>query len=390
VRTISDEERRARLGRRHLLASPGRSAERATAAMVGLHSSDPATVFLSARARVRDLTPARLEAALYGRRSLVRMLGMRRTLFVVSRDSVGLVDVACTRAIAPNERRRLIGWIESQGIASDGAAWLRRVSAATMRAIRARGEAAAVELTAAVPDLGTKLRFGEGTRWAADVGMSTRVLFLLAAEGKIVRARPRGSWISGQYRWAPLDDWLGEPRASIPHTEASAELLRRWLSAFAPATSTDIRWWMGWTKRQTTATLDRLDVAEVATDDGTSAFVLADDTRSVRRPRPWVALLPGLDATTMGWKQRDWYLGKHAGALFDTNGNAGPTVWANGRVVGGWAQAKDGAINVELLERVDRQTERLVRTHRDALREWLGDIRFTPRFRTPLERSLTD
>ena len=90
----------------------------------------------------------------------------------------------------------------------------------------------------------------------------------------------------------------------------------------------------------------------------------------------------------MGWKERDWYLGDHGPALFDTNGNAGPTVWANGRVVGGWTQRKNGDIRVELLERVDRPTERLVREHRDALRMWLGDVRFTPRFRTPLERSL--
>jgi hypothetical protein len=389
VRTITDDERRSRLGRRHLLASPGRTPEQAAASVVGLHSSDPSSVFLSARARVRGLTPERLEAALYDDRSLVRMIGMRRTLFVVPRDAFGSIEVACTRAIAARERRRLIGWIETQGLAPDGAAWLRPVRAATLRALRAHGEAAAVELTADVPELGAKLRFGEGKRWAAEVGMSTRVLFLLAAEGAIVRARPRGSWISGQYRWAPLDTWLGEVPVSPPHADASAELLRRWLRRFGPATATDIRWWMGWTKRQMTAALDALEVAEVATEAGLPAFVLADDVRTERKPASWVALLPGLDATTMGWKERDWYLGDHGPALFDTNGNAGPTVWANGRVIGGWTQRKNGDIRVELLERVDRPTERLVREHRDALRGWLGDVRFTPRFRTPLERSLT-
>lgn len=385
---MSDEERRSRLGRRHLLASPGRTPEQAAASLVGLHSSDPSSVFLSARARVGGLTPERLEAALYDRRSLVRMIGMRRTLFVVPRDAVGQIQSACTRAIAARERRRLIGWIETQGLAPDGAAWLSPVRAATLRALRARGEAAATELTADVPELGTKLRFGEGKRWAAEVGMSTRVLFLLAAEGAIVRARPRGSWISGQYRWAPIDTWLGEAPASPPHTEASAELLGRWLRRFGPATATDIRWWMGWTKHQMTTALDELEVAEVATEAGGTAFVLADDVRAVRRPAPWGALLPGLDATTMGWKERDWYLGEHGPALFDANGNAGPTVWANGRVIGGWTQGTNGDIRVELLERVDRPTERLVREHRDALRRWLGDVRFTPRFRTPLERSL--
>lgn len=48
--------------------------------------------------------------------------------------------------------------------------------------------------------------------------------------------------------------------------------------------------------------------------------------------------VPGLDITTMGWSDRDFYLGAHRAQVFDTNGNAGPTAWWNGRVVGGWYQ----------------------------------------------------
>lgn len=61
----------------------------------------------------------------------------------------------------------------------------------------------------------------------------------------------------------------------------------------------------------------------------------------------------GIAPTVMGWKERGWFLGKHGSELFDRNGNAGPTVWANGRVVGGWTQTANGEIRVELLERLD-------------------------------------
>ena len=44
----------------------------------------------------------------------------------------------------------------------------------------------------------------------------------------------------------------------------------------------------------------------------------------------------------MGWKLRDWYLPAAAADAFDRNGNAGPTLWVDGRVVGAWAQAPDG------------------------------------------------
>jgi hypothetical protein len=390
VRAIGVEERRARLARRHHLARPARTPVEAAEGIVGLHSSDPVTVYLSAWARVRAFEPAHLEDALYVRRSLVRMLGMRRTLFVVPRDLAGVMDEACAKALAPGERRRLVGMLESQGVApaGTGSRWITRVAAATFEALTARGEATARELTRDVPELGAKLSFGEGKTWAGTMGVSTRILFLLAAEGRIVRARPLGTWTSAQYRWAPTETWLGEPLARIGHAEACADLLGRWLRAFGPATATDVRWWTGWTARLASRTLEELGAVEVELDEG-PGYVLADDLEPVKKVGPWVALLPALDPTVMGWKDRGWYLGEHATALFDTNGNAGPTVWADGRVIGGWTQTADGKVLVKLLERVDARTRRSIDLERERLRDWLGDVRIKPRFRAPLERTLS-
>ena len=388
MRTITDTERRARLGVRHGLATPAKTVEDAASAVVGLHSSDPATVFLSARARVTGFRREDLERALYDERSLVRMLGMRRTLFVTTPELAPVIDAACTKALVPGERRRLIGWIEDQGLARDGAAWLREAMRATMRALHDHGELSGAELSKLVPQLREKLRFGETKKWGGEVGMTTRVVFLLAAEGTIVRARPRGTWISGQYRWVPTDTWLGEPLAKIPVGEASAELLRRWLYAFGPATSTDIRWWMGWTQGKLRTALEGVDVEEVRLEDGTPAYVLADDAGKVTTRKRWVRLLPGLDPTTMGWQDRGWFLGPHAKALFDTNGNAGPTVWWDGRVVGGWVQRKSGEVVLRFLEDAGAEAVAAAEDLAGRLQEWLGPARVTPRFRTPLEREL--
>jgi hypothetical protein len=389
VTAIDVGQRRARLAIRHGLARPFDSVDEAAARMVGLHASDPATVYLAARARLEGFEHTDLEEALYERRSLVRMLGMRRTMFVVPIDLAAIMDEACSKALAPPQRRRLIRMIEEQGVARDGERWLRGVERATMAALRERGEATAAELTASVPELGQKLAFGEGKTWGAQVGVSTRVLFLLATGGQVVRGRPRGSWLSSQYRWAPTDTWLGAPLPELDHGEASASLLSRWLLTFGPGTLTDIRWWTGWTLRQTEAALAALEVAEVALDGDGTGYVLADDTEPVEPPEPWVAFLPGLDPTTMGWKERDWYLGAHAEALFDRNGNAGPTIWADGRVIGGWAQTADGTIATKLLERVDRATERRVQRERERLAEWLGPTRVTARYRSPVDRELS-
>jgi hypothetical protein len=125
---------------------------------------------------------------------------------------------------------------------------------------------------------------------------------------------------------------------------------------------------------------------EVELDEGVG-YVLEDD-RHTDPPPEWAALLPGLDPTTMGWKERGWYLGDYTNALFDRNGNAGPTVWSNGRVVGGWAQQPDGRVVLELLEPVNGKARAMIDAKATELTEWLDGVVVTPRFRTPLEKRL--
>jgi hypothetical protein len=390
MRTIDDDERRARLGIRHLLAAPGSSPEEAAAAVVGLHSTDPSSVYLEVFARASPFKVGDLEDALYERRSLVRMLGMRRTLFVVPRDFAAVMDQACAKALWAAQRTRLVRMLEEQAVvpAGRGERWVDRVSNKALAALAARGEATARQLSADVPELADKLVVGEGTRWAGTVGVSTRILFLLATRGEIVRARPLGTWISGQYRWARTEDWLGAPLEQPDHAAACAELVRRYLRAFGPATMTDVRWWTGWTARLAATSIAAAGAIEVALSAGTG-FVLPDDLDRVEGPAPWVRLLPSLDATVMGWKERAWYLGEHGVALFDRAGNAGPIVMVDGRVVGGWTQRRDGAVVTELLERAPAATRRLIDAEAERLRDWLGDVRWTPRFRTPLETRLS-
>jgi hypothetical protein len=387
MRRVDAEERRARLARRHRLTPTSRAQDvcDAVRSVVAFHSSDPASVFLSAWARTQELEIRRLESALYAERTLVRMLAMRRTLFVVPRELVPVVDAAASQAVAANERRKLEKFIDESGVSDDPAAWLAAAGAAALAALEARGEASTSELAGDHPLLAERLRVGLGTRWEADVGAASRVLLLLAAEGKIVRDRPRGGWTASQYRWVPIER-LGPLERPEPG-DARAELLRRYLAAFGPVTETDMRWWTGWSARNARAALASVPHAEVDLD-GAVGYVLRDDLEPEPREVPSAALLPALDPTTMGWKLRDWYLGPHAASLFDRNGNAGPTVWWGGRVVGGWAQRRDGEIVYRLLEDVGEDAERTIEVEGERLAAWLGDVRVTPRFRAPLEREL--
>jgi hypothetical protein len=383
MKAIGTDQRRARLARRHHLSAPAKDPIGVTRGLVALHSTDPASVFLSVAARTRKPSVESLEHELYKDRSLVRILGMRRTLFVVPADLVPLVHAACTRAIAATERRRLVQMIEDGGIAANGARWVRRVEEAAMEALVARGEAATAELSKEVPDLRRQIRYGAGKKWEGAFSVGTRIVWLLAMDARIVRSRPRGTWLSSQYRWRPM-----EPFEEPPAGEARATLVRLWLHAFGPATIGDIKWWTGWTLGETKKALAAVGPAEVDLD-GMPGVALAHDLAPVASPKPWVALLPSLDPTVMGWTERDWYLGAHRAALFDRSGNAGPTVWSDGRVVGGWSQRADGEITFRLLEDVGREAKASVERQAARLAGWLGDVRIAPRFATPLQRQLS-
>jgi hypothetical protein len=388
IRPVSVAERRARLAVRHRLAPrastvAGPVAD-TVADIIALHGTDPASVYLAARART-GAGRAAIEHALYDEGTLVRMLGMRRTVFVVPVGLMPVVQAACTDQIAERMRRDLGRRVEESGIAADGAGWLKEVGEATVSALAARGSATGAELARDEPRLRAQIVYAGDKSYGGPVNVTTRLLTLLSAEGLIVRGRPRGGWTSSQFTWSAAPD---QPRP--PAAAARAELARRWLHAFGPAPRTDLQWWTGWTAGQVKQALDQLEIAE-ADLNGTAAVMMAADEDAPPAAEPWAALLPALDPTAMGWRDRAWYVGEHAPALFDRSGNIGPTVWWNGRIVGGWAQRKDGEIAVRLLEDAGSEASAAIAAEARLLREWIGEdtkTRITPRFRTPLEREL--
>ena len=418
-------ERRGRLVERQLLGAPVSTVGEVAEAMVALHATDPVTVYLSAWARSR-CTVEEADAALYTERAVVRMLGMRRTVFVVPAGLTGVVQAACTDDVSRRMRRQLEKDLAKGGVGDgDASGWLRDVEAGVLRALAARGGGATgAQLSADEPRLRTQLVYAEGKAYGGATNITSRVLILIAAEGRTVRGHRRGGWSSGQFEWFLPEAWLrrgevvepatgdgaasdgatpggadrvtagpGNEReaalgAGLDEGAARTELARRWLGAFGPGLVADLQWWAGWTGAQTKAALAALPVTEVDLD-GQAGVGLADDLEFPVGPPPVASLLPALDPTPMGWQSRAWYLGPHAPTLFDRTGNVGPTVWWAGRVVGGWAQRAAGEVVYRLLEDIGADGTAAVAAEAAALEAWLGPSRVTPRFRTPLERELS-
>ena len=392
VRRIGVGERRARLGWRHRLAADAKASDPLEVArdLVALHATDPSSVYLGTWARMNGGDVAAVESALYERRVLIRLLGMRRTVFVTPLETAPVILAACSRAVAARERRKLVSGLAESGVADDPEPWLKDVEDAALRALTARGEATAAELATDDPRLQAQIVLSRGKAYEGRAGVASRVLFLLAADGRAVRGRPLGSWSSSQYRWAPLETWCQGGLPEWPAGEAEVELARRWLAAFGPATAEDLRWWAGWSAGQVKRALARLGPAEVDLD-GAAGVMLPDDLDPVPPPEPWAALLPPLDTTPMGWSRREWFLGPHGPRLFDRTGNVGPTVWWDGRVIGGWASRPGGEIAVRFLEDAGADAVAAVEAAAGQLAARLGPVRVTARGRgpSPVEQELT-
>src|SRR6201994_802429 len=325
---IGTPERRVRLGLPAGLAPGSAAASPAAVAesLVAVHSTAPSSVCLGILSRVVDLSLSAVEQALYEDRTLVRLLGMRRTVFVATVDTAALIQAACGNAVAARERRKLLGYLTDSAVDPDPDGWLAEVEEVALQALLGRGEATAAELATDDPRLKTEIVLSRGKKYEGRQNIGSRVLFLLAAQGRVVRGRPRGTWTSQQYRWSPMARWCPGGLDEWATEAAAVELARRWLHRYGPATAADLQWWTGWTRTQTRRVLTALEPAE-ADLDGEPRMVLADDREPPPAAEPWAALLPGLDSTPMGWQRRDWFLDEHASRVFDRTGNVGPTLW---------------------------------------------------------------
>jgi hypothetical protein len=392
VRKITVQQRRRAMVDRHHLAGDADSPEAVTRALFALHATDAASVYLSVLARSAASTLADVAAAMYARRSLVRWMAMRRTLFVFTPADIPIVQAAVSTPLAATLLRRLISRLQRNGtepaIDGDIGLWLAGLEDRAEAALVRRGTATGAQLADDEPALQTRIL----PRAPSDrpQNLTSSLLTMMSADGRVVRATPTGAWTSRQHRWEPTSRWWPQGLPPVDPTEAQCHLARRWLERFGPATTEDLQWWTGWSKTTTRHALEGLEIDEVDLHGhgGIDLIRPVHELAGEATDRPTATLLPALDPTPMGWKNRDWLFGIDPSLVFDRAGNIGPTLWWNGEIIGSWALAPNGDLRTRVVADRGAQARAAIEQAASQLHARLDGAAVTPAIRTPLEQAL--
>lgn len=391
---ITEEQRRRLIARRHHLAGNASGPQQVVRSLLALHSTDPASPYLSVLARSRTTRLSDVAEAMYADRTLVRWLAMRRTLFVFDRADIPLVQAAVSTSLAATLRTRLLSRVRRAGteppIDGDADAWLDDVADAAEVTLREMGTATGAELSRAEPRLATRLLPSAPSDQPQN--LTSTLLAMMSAQGRLVRAVPGGSWTARSHRWEPVGVWWPDGLPVLDVATAQRDWARRWLEVFGPATLDDLQWWTGWTKTAVRNAIETLPLEDVDLHGlaGVALSGTLDADLPAAQDDPRATLLPALDPTPMGWKHRDWFMGLDRTLVFDRNGNLGPTIWWEGQLVGAWAMTNSRQIRTAVPGDYGCEALTAIATAAADLEDRLEGAVVTPVFPTPLERSLRD
>jgi hypothetical protein len=294
----------------------------------GAQSQEPRAGRLQVRARTRNLTSADVEHARVEERSIMRHWVMRMT--------VHLIPVDDYRWLAPLFRERMTRWsLGRLGILGIEDNQREKAIAAMRDAIGRRGAMTRGEL----------VEVAERTGLVVTTQVRTHLMMLLVVEGSACI----GPEVGRESALVATRDWIGQAKLR-EREESLAELARRYLGAFAPASERDFASWSGLPLGDCRAGLERIasELREVRAGDET---LLAPKGWAARAPRsPVVRLLPAFDTYLMGYASRAHAV-DDAGAkrILPGGGILRPTICVDGRFVGLWSSKRSGKrLEVEL------------------------------------------
>jgi hypothetical protein len=289
-------------------------------AIAGAQAQDTYAGPLTFRSRSRDLTAADIERARTEERSLLRTWVMRMTIHLIPTDDAGWWLPLFEPGIARWSSRRL----EQLGCQRrDQEKALRAIAKALSSEGPLTRPEAADRAAAAGVELNTQTRM--------HIGLSTVV------SGIACLGPDRGASTCLVRR----EDWLGKP-PRFDRDAAIAELSRRYLRAFGPATDRDFAYWSGLGLGEVRAGLKAI-AGEIDERRVGKETMLTLKGRRIPVPRAGqVRMLGNFDTYLLGWKDRSFSVSPEHLAAVKAGGGGWirPVIVHDGVVIAGWRSAR--------------------------------------------------
>jgi hypothetical protein len=291
-------------------------------AIAGAQAQDVYAGPLTFRSRSRRLSAADVRRARVEERSLLRTWVMRMTIHLIPTDDAGWWLPLFEPGIEKWSSRRL----EQLGLP------------------RAKQEKALAVIAKALADEGPLTRTEARERVAAaGIELDTQTGMHIALSSVVSGIACLGPDRGATTCLVRREDWLGKP-PSFERDTALAELARRYLRAFGPATDRDFAYWAGLPLRDVRAGLESIssEIEEVRVGEETMIAMRGALPRLPRRGQ--VRMLGNFDTYLLGWKDRRFSVADEH-ELHVKEGGGGwirPVVVEDGVVVGGWRSARKG------------------------------------------------
>ncbi|NBE97012.1 winged helix DNA-binding domain-containing protein [Nonomuraea sp. KC401] len=342
---------RATLARQLLLDRADLPVLEAVGHLCGLQAQEPQEPFAGLWSRLRAFDPAVLSDLLV-RRSVVRTHLMRRTVHLMTAEDV-LAWRARHNAML---RQRVLGTYRRELAGVD----LDALAAAGLEVMADGRPRTMSELARAVAD-----------RWP-EPGPRPLGELLVAALIPMVQVPPRGLWREkAGARNVLLASWVGrdiEPPATDGSDPAGRSLVRRYLAAFGPAATADLRAWSGLSGLPAAVAAIRGELITFRDEKGRELLDLPDAPRpDPGTPAP-VRFLPAFDNALLGYHDRSRIVDDaHRGLSV-----AGErVVLVDGRVAATWT-VKDTTVHVTPLLPLSRADRDAVADEGKALAAFLS------------------
>ena len=288
----------------------------------GIQAQDASAATLAVRSRSVGLVMTDVEQARVHDRTIIRTWGPRGTLHILASDDIGWLLPLLGPVFVAGDRRRREELGLSEEICVDGMRIMRTILAD-------QGPLTRAELVEHLATNGIHL---EGQA-------RPHLLARAALEGLICFGPNRGN----EPTYVLLNDWVVQKQTghSLSEDEAYAELTRRYLNAYGPATPGDQAAWSGLPLSKIRAAWQRIEgeLLEIETSGSPVWMLKTQASRLEEIPplTPIVRLLPRFDIYLLGYQKRDLAVPsqyvKHINA---GGGIVHPTMLVNGRIVGTW------------------------------------------------------